>query len=637
MCCIAFLIVSLLTTKICSQGVTQFNCDGYNDTFFEIESGFRIPNGDFYFFTADGFLSKVRSFDSGKWFQVYENYPKNWSQWIKDDFIAEYRLHYYSSFDNFLYLDGHSEFNQNRHEYKWNSMNKKFEFQRIFIVNKDITQKYQSLLRIKDTVSKVGNLKRERLHYTKKSGVYCIESIEETEISKNNASQEKIYHMKSDICVIRSLGAMINFDVSKGSIGYSFQAAWSIPFYIEPRKPKVASTAFTILQTSVSSSIDVNKGNSEFPSTESVFRLVVPNKIWFGCPRLDCIRLFVDAATKVEKNWLFVFSGRHFYRSNSIYSKPELTFTIKETFRANVPDFIDAAFTDRITKGVYLVKENHFWIYRLDRNALDDNKGKKLDVLFNGVSSGGNEVENIVVDEKSNASYVFFSAPFAGSVWRYQFISNTSSAKPIDSKWVSHININLPQRIDAVFTDPDSDDKVLVKHNFAVTIERNKFYVTQSTKPLEFNILFGCKNYELNPFFKEELSKYGDISKPNKFVPTGTPPPIFTNRTKVPSDVTKMTDNFSTNQSVASSLRGSDVVIIVVIGALIIFVSVIFLFLCVSKNRSGGSIKTINSQETTNTLNTGESSKRNKAKQKDKKSKKRNKRKLRPKKRNKKR
>ncbi|RWS25057.1 hypothetical protein B4U80_13131 [Leptotrombidium deliense] len=502
----------------------EFRCDALNT----IVGGFRAINSDIYIFSKSGYLSKLKSYENGEWFRVYDGYPKFLTNWTKEDFNASINdvLVFYGAVADEVHF---KEFGYRVYKYvfKWNPLMQKYVFKQRMTIS---VEQFLHCAIIKDTVSIKGNSARRRCHaYDAQSGG-CTQIIDEKEVTDNGTAVAHVVFLESPIPCTASekAGTMIALNTSNGSYGYSFQDQYSVPLYVQPKKPKLASTTFTLLKTKLSDSVYVSYDNDEFPTNIHTDRkLVVHNNLWFGCPVVDCMRIFIDAATKTANQKVLLFMGKYVYEVSSIDEKPQNPREITSYFGVSVESYVDAVFTNRKTNLVKIIKNRRMWIFNA-KNSTNWTLNKELETSSKECHGS---VENAVFNVKANNFYMFCGNSSLGDVWAYD-----SKDKPINKKSILSINSNLPKSIDAAFTHPENDDIILMKNNFAVRIENemffkkvrvvwlneqfNSFHLQTSEMPLLFRQYFGCKNESFADLFTDvdAAAKYERLTRPMKDV-----------------------------------------------------------------------------------------------------------------------
>ncbi|RWS25058.1 hypothetical protein B4U80_13130, partial [Leptotrombidium deliense] len=501
---IAFFVIFCVNRQAFTQ---NFNCDDFPGA---IAGAFRGINSDIYVFSKLGYLSKLKSYENGKWFRIYEDYPKFWSRWVTEDFangMAAQELFFHgANGDEVEFRELSPKY---LHVFVWNASSKAYKFKEIASKSR-VT--FQQCVIIKDTVSIFGNSARRKCQAEDVRSDGCVQIIYEKEVTENGTEVSDVAFLETPASCnsFNNVGTMIAFNISKGSYGYSFQDNYSIPLYAEPKKPKQASTTFTILRTRFSDSIYVHYNNDEFPAIiHSDRKLIVNNRLWFGCPEIDCLRIFIDAATKIANQKLLLFMGKYVYEVSSVDVKPSNPQHIGSYFGNKIDSYIDAAYTDRTSSVVKLIKNRKMWI------LIQEGSGKwKLQNMTETMSKECNGyVDNAVFDHKQKNFYMFCGTKNAGDVWAYK---QTGAA--ITKRHISFINSNLPQSVDAAFTHPDNDDFILVKNNFAIPIGNDKFFKQTSDMPLLFREYFGCKKEPFSNIFDETNAKekYERLTRPKK-------------------------------------------------------------------------------------------------------------------------
>ncbi|RWS28003.1 hypothetical protein B4U80_12821 [Leptotrombidium deliense] len=486
---------------LCSFTTDAFDCDTMANPY----GGFRGINSDIYIFSKSGYLSKLKSFENGKWFRVYDNYPKFWKYWIRDDFSyfandqVEYIFHGVSG--------GEVEFKTSKSKFlegfHWNPYYVRYEFSSSRAPDRG---SFRNCEIIKDTASAFGNKARRKCQ----TETSCFRVISETEVSENGTDLADVDYLKDSVSCdsIRHVASMIAFNTSEGSYGYSFQDQYSVPLYVLPKRPKRASTSFTILKTKFSDAIYVAYENDEFPDIPNDRKLIVHNKLWFGCPVIDCQGIFIDAATKISNQTVLIFAGKYIYEVSSINKKPNNPKTGKRYFHTpHDVEYIDAAFTDRTTGNITVIKNERIIV------ATPNIKYKWVFSPGEMNKECNGSVENAVFNLKLENFYMFCGNRRLGIVWAYR-----QTGEAITRKYISFINSNLPKSIDAAFTHPDNDDIILMKNNFAIRIESDKFFQQTSSITLSFREYFGCKNESFPNLFPENFakSKYEHLTRPKK-------------------------------------------------------------------------------------------------------------------------
>ncbi|RWS23416.1 transmembrane protease serine 9-like protein [Leptotrombidium deliense] len=434
-----------------------------------VHSGFISNEGDVYLWlkTAKGnYMSKIKTHRHGKWFRVYDNYPKSQQKWVKEDFASRWSKEdindvpaaaiFYKK-AALLFPKTFIDFGDNgfiRKPMKYNKID--MTIRALYFVKNRLRVVYD------------GNDKSSN-----KTNFYFMDIS--PAVINGNVMGKNVGIIPFDKHVH---GGFMIGEIENVAFGYSFQGSYSVPMVAVINEKDINFQ--TIVRTTHSNAVETGKSsNSYFDDISQEKKLIIPNELWLGCPAThSCFRFVIDEATKFVENQLILFSGRMIFIVSSLTNKlsHSKALYIHEYFSPEVPFSIDAAFTN--SKGSLFIYKDEY-VYELRKQ----NNNWALIEKTTSFLKGSKKAEAIVRKSGTDNLYVFNeveSEEYQINDWSivndsiHHLDQVTVAFK--SRKFVNEINVRLPATIDAAFTDPESTDILLVKNNFFMRIERDTFY-----------------------------------------------------------------------------------------------------------------------------------------------------------------
>ncbi|RWS23089.1 Acyl-protein thioesterase 1-like protein [Leptotrombidium deliense] len=452
---------------------------------YRMKTGFRTLNGDVFIVMEREqdrslLLTKLMPPKEGKWFRLYDGYPKGEAELkkmfaytgigFKIDVMAlienKYLLIFYGDKYQVTERNGNSDnFNSNRKELSIEAPFNGWKFENV----KERPNYY--------SITALQNDQQTFLYINKRllqnSAIYEYKTIKGTELKLINKVEDTIR-------TPGSLGETVFTQISN-TVYTALKKFY--PFHDNHILTTMTLTASEKFNFAYPIKREVHDIFYPLPLvTNQEYQLMVPESYLLGCP-IDpyCVRLFIDDATKLGTNNLLVFSGRYVFRLNSINKALKDPIPINEYFDdIGMPFYVDAAHTEISSNYTYVIKNNEVWIVRQYNKKWIVVKRVSIEYVYPDLREADASISTY-----NNETY-FFIGKYAGA-WRYDvtnFPLIENVAYRIGTEWVSQINTNLPSLIDAAFRSPDNNDEIyLVKNNYFYTIKGGSLWQTALTQP----------------------------------------------------------------------------------------------------------------------------------------------------------
>ncbi|RWS25353.1 hypothetical protein B4U80_13090 [Leptotrombidium deliense] len=477
----------------------DLNCNERRD--FTVTSSFQTPDNDVYLWSVD-YLTRLKVLNTGE-LRIYNGYPKSVEKWTKQDFPYPSNLTltpptsvYPEAGGTFVTFFLNISVKDKQKSLQFIYTNEGYKFHKYNPIDVDFIDKhidhsilFQSFLVI-GKQRKRGRAMYELTWTLKPNETYFADFENSTVLKKGR--------LKYDDDVT---GGVMVHHTEKWSLGYSFQGNYSVPLFMKINRNE--TELFTVVDTKYSDAVGTSMHyQNVFSDVGFKNRFVIPNAFWFGCVTDDwCYRGYIDEATTLWDSKLLVFSGR-WLRVYDDINKPAIQTTpIHRYFNLNIPNYVDAAFTNRITNLTIILKDKHWFVLHRKRNTWFIKE----------------EVTQLCEYENSSISAITYST----IIWTFGHIFVFSSLDARNSLVTRAINDSILTTdsifgvfedrqfselvsgrtfiVDAVFKDTKSDDVFLVNSIFSYQISAKQFWYSKSNAEMKFQSLFGCDYETMNP------------------------------------------------------------------------------------------------------------------------------------------